>query len=430
MKQQTLIRCVLSMAMCFSLLSVHARAEQSIEIDEATLSNSSTTDAQTLSTISVKEPETLPTTAAVDAILPSGKDSPLYEETARDGELGATLAQQLHATKSGNSDIDWLADVADRIQLHGYAQGWYYYQRAGGKNTNTFLCKRTLLWANARITDRWSFLFMHDFNSVVQEYYTDFRITNTNALTVRFGQFKNALSYENPLSPTAMETIDVYSEGVTYLTGCGSDPLNGVQYGRDQGISLFGETNDKSFRYELQVMNGSGINVRDKNNKKDVIARLEYRPAKGLNICATGQLGTGCALISNAVFNPTLNAGDDYKRNRWTIGADYKSVPFNVHGEYLEGKDGDVTSRGAYVTGSIAIVPKKWDIVASYDYFNFNTAQKQDMHKAVIGLQYWFFKKCRFQLQYVYKNADTNYSTYFNRGDVHQLICQMQVRFN
>ena len=282
-KQQSMIRCVLSLAICFSLLSVHARAEQST----------------------------------------SG------------GDEGQSLSQQLNLSDSTRS----LADVASRIKLHGYAQGWYYYQNAGGKTTNTFLCKRTILWANAQITPRWSFLFMHDFNSVVQEYYTDYRISQNNLLTVRFGQFKTALSYENPLSPTAMETVDVYSEGVTYLTGCGSDPLGGVQYGRDQGIAIFGETDNRFLRYELQLMNGSGINVRDKNNTKDVIARLEIRPAKGLDICVTGMVGRGNAL-SSSILNPGILPGENYRRNRATVGADYKSACFNVHREFLQGWDG------------------------------------------------------------------------------------------
>lgn len=343
-------------------------------------------------------------------------------------------APNVKETDTGESGFDWMADVASRIQLHGYAQGWYYYNYAEGESSNSFLCKRTLLWANAQITPRWSFLFMHDFNSVVQEYYTDFRLTNNKALSVRFGQFKNALSYENPLSPTAMETIDVYSEGVTYLTGCGSDPMNGVQYGRDQGVALFGETNDSKWRYELQVLNGSGINVKDKNKEKDVITRLEFRPHKAFNFCATAQVGRGSALCDSTVFMPQLGKGENYDRNRWTIGAAYKSEPFNVHGEFLQGKDGDVNSNGAYVTGSVKLfrLPHNTsiDLVGSYDYFNFNVDARQDMHKGVLGLQWWFFKKCRFQAQYVYKNANTDYRSFFHRADCHQFITQMQVRFN
>jgi len=333
---------------------------------------------------------------------------------------------------------DWLLDVASRIKLHGYAQGGYTYDHKGGTDTNTFNIRRVLFWADARITDRWSFLFMHDFSSVVQEFYTDYRITKNKALTIRLGQFKNGLSLENPLSPTAMEAIDVYSEAVTYLTGCGSDPLLGVQYGRDLGLSLFGETNNGKFRYELDVMNGQGINKKDGNNFKDIIARLEYRPVEGLNIVATGQVGRGHNVLEGkerSVYNPNIAAGQDYKRNRWTAGADYKSKAFKVHGEYLEGWDGDAHSLGAYITGAVPLGTPKLELVTSYDFFNYNTALGMDQHKAIAGLQYWFFKKCRVQVQYVYKSAylvgkASDPNCRFVHGANHGILCQMQVRFN
>ena len=325
-----------------------------------------------------------------------------------------------------SSDLDWLKDVSDRIQLHGYAQGGFNYTHQNADDVNTFELKRTLFWANARITDRVSFLFMHDFSSVVQEYYMDYRFSNNKALTVRMGQFKNGLSYENPLSPTAMEAIDVYSEGVTYLTGCGSDPLLGVQYGRDLGLSVFGETNDQKLRYELDVMNGQGINRKDQNAEKDFIGRLEFRPAKGLNLVATGQLGRGHA-VALSPYIPDIAVGENYKRNRWTLGFDYKSTGFNVHGEYLEGKDKNTTSRGAYLTGNVPL-GKGVDLVGSYDYFNFNTDLGYDQHKAIAGVQWWFFKKNRFQLQYVYKNAST--AGGFHHTANHAIMAQMQVRFD
>lgn len=330
--------------------------------------------------------------------------------------------------QSGNGAMDDLLKGLDqRIKLHGYAQGGYFYNNKDGENVNSFEIKRVLFWANAQITDRWSFLFMHDFSSVVQEYYTDYRVTNNNALTVRLGQFKNCCTFENPLSPTSMETIDVYSEGVTYLTGCGSDPLFGVQYGRDLGMSLYGETNDKFLRYELQLMNGQGINRKDRNNQKDIIGRLEMRPAKGLNIVATGQLGRGNA-VAASVYNPEIQIGQNYERNRYSVGFDYKSKPFNMHGEYLEGKDGKAISRGAYMTGSVNLAPNL-DFVASCDFFNFNKSLHMDQHKAVGGLQYWFYDKCRFQVQYIYKSAWVAGGE-FHHGANHGIMCQMQVRFN
>ena len=340
-----------------------------------------------------------------------------------------TVAISHTALMAQNNDKmpDWAKDVTERLQFHGYAQGGFNYNHKGGEDTQTFELKRVIFWANAQITDRWSFLFMHDFSSVVQEYYTDFRVSNNKALTVRLGQFKNCLSYENPLSPTSMEAIDVYSEGVTYLTGCGSDPLLGVQYGRDLGLALFGETNNGMLHYELEVMNGQGINKKDGNKEKDFIGRLEFRPVKGLNLIATGQIGRGHA-IANSLYNPDIHEGDNYKRNRWTAGFDYKSSAFNVHGEYLEGKDGSVTSRGAYVTGNVPL-GKGVDLVGSYDFFNFNTSAGMDQHKVIAGLQYWFYKKCRVQLQYVYKSAYRN-DTEFIHGANHAIMAQMQIRLD
>ena len=327
--------------------------------------------------------------------------------------LAVALAAFSSTAAMGQSDeqkqkemTDWLKDVADRVELHGYAQGGFNYTHQNAEDKGTFELKRVLFWVNARITDRWSFLFMHDFSSVVQEYYTDYRFTNNKALTVRLGQFKNGVSLENPLSPTSMEAIDVYSEGVTYLTGCGSDPLMGVQYGRDLGLSVFGETNDGKLHYEVQVMNGQGINKKDGNKEKDFIGRLEYRPVKGLNLVATGQIGRGHA-VANSLYNPDIHEGDNYKRNRWTVGFDYKSKDFNVHGEYIEGKDGSATSRGAYVTGAVPL------------YKGLEIA----------GLQYWFFKKCRFQVQYVYKSAYIN-NKMFTHGACHQIMAQIQVRLD
>ena len=181
------------------------------------------------------------------------------------------------------------------------------------------------------------------------------------------------------------------------------------------------------FRYEVQIMNGQGINKKDGNKRKDIIGRLEFRPVKGLNIIATGQIGRGHA-IANSPYIPDIHPGDDYKRNRWTVGFDYKSKAFNVHGEYLEGKDGDVTSRGAYVTGAVPLF-KGFDFVGSYDFFNYNTTLGMDQHKAIAGFQYWFFKKCRVQLQYVYKSAGIIEGE-FTHTNIHAIMAQVQIRFD
>jgi hypothetical protein len=315
--------------------------------------------------------------------------------------IGPARAQQ--------SDPDWMKDIASRITFNGYAQGGYSWNDANGQNVNDFNLKRTLLWAKARITDRWSFLFMHDFSSVVQEFYTDYRLSNDQALTVRLGQFKHSYSMENPLSPTQLELIDVYSQAVLFLAGEGPDPLNGVNYGRDMGLMVFGDLASNKLHYELAVMNGQGVNRRDGNNNKDLIAKLEVRPVKGFRVVASGQKGKGHA-VGQAAWNPGVKVGDDYTRDRYSIGAELKTGayapgkykearPVSVRAEWLGGKDGDVGSRGGYVTACVPLA-SGLDMVASADYYDRNTDMDYSQTQATMGLQYWFYKKCRLQLQY------------------------------
>lgn len=328
-------------------------------------------------------------------------------------------------------ETDWMKELSSRIELNGYAQGGYSWNDKNGKQTNEFNLKRTLLWAKARITDRWSFLFMHDFSSVVQEYYCDFRVSNDKALTLRLGQFKNSLSLENPMSPVMLELIDVCSQGVTYLSGCGSDPLHGVNYGRDLGFLAYGDLFNGYLHYDVALMSGQGINKRDGNNKKDVLVKLDVRPVDGLRLVVSGQKGYGHA-IGTAEWNPDINIGDDYRRDRITGGAEYKfgayapgkykeARPVSIRGEYLTGKDGDVCSQGAYVTASVPVFGAM-DVIASADWFDYNTKMKYDQTQATLGVQYWFYKKCRVQLQYT-----RTWSQY--QKDYNNLQAQLQVAF-
>ena len=322
--------------------------------------------------------------------------------------------------------------LASRIELHGYAQGGFEYnnQKYAADEANTFNIKRVLFWAKANVTDRWSFLFMHDFKSVVQEFYTDYRLTRGKEMTVRLGQFKNSYSMENPLSPAKLELVEVYSQGVVYLAGCGSDPLFGVQYGRDLGMMVYGDLFNNHLHYEAAVMNGQGININDKNTQKDAIIKLEYRPSKEFRIVASGQKGTGHAVKASA-YCPSINVGDNYTRDRLSLGAEYSGKQFSMRGEYLAGKDGDVGSRGWYATMCKPLC-KNLDIIGSYDYFNYNTTLDYDHTNATLGLQYWFFPKCRFQAQYTRCFVSDNMPATVAIGggkDFNRVQCQVQVCF-
>ena len=64
----------------------------------------------------------------------------------------------------------------------------------------------------------------------------------------------------------------------------------------------------------------------------------------------------------------------------------------------------------------------KVDVIASYDYFNKSKVLDDKQTNYVVGLQYWFYPKCRVQAQYTYCNRHIGENS-------NLLQAQLQVRF-
>ncbi len=311
--------------------------------------------------------------------------------------------------------------LKERITLEGYAQLGYSYNDAVGGKTNTFEIKRAILMARGKITDRWSCYFMYSFANTARilEAYTEYQFLP--GLTARIGEFKTAFSIENPLSPSVVELISTYSQAVNYMVGNdSSDPLFGSNGGRDLGLMIYGNVFNSFLSYKLALMNGQGINKKDGNNQKDIVGSLMFHPTGWLSVGGSFIKGKGCAVALSDI-NPEIQVGDNYERNRWSAGAQMKLRQIDIRTEYLHGKDGKVCSDGYYFTASAHVLPR-FDVIASYDYFNRNKQLEDSQTNYVAGVQWWFYPKCRLQLQYTYCNPQ--------HGENSNLIqTQVQVRF-
>ena len=355
----------------------------------------------------------------------------------------AAAAQPPQDTARPQKSPYFMDQLFKRFMVKGYAQGGYTYVEKDERKpvypvnamgeivgppsfdkSNYFDVKRAYVFCRAQITDRWYFWFMYDFCGIVNEYYLDFAAIRGGKLNLRMGAFKHPYGLENPYSPTKQELIDVYSQATVYLAGCGSDLKYGTQYGRDMGLLAYGDIADKHLHYEFGILNGQGVSSsRDRNNKKDFVARLEILPSNTFKIVASGQTGYGNAL-NNCKYT-SITAGEDYKRHRWAIGAEYKSTghinnvadywhvrPLVIRAEYLGGKDGNNPSDGAYITVGVPFA-KCWDYVACIDYFNYNKdLPGMEQTKYICGFQYWFYKQCRLQAQYIYTESNGAIGSY------------------
>lgn len=328
----------------------------------------------------------------------------------------------------------WANTVASRLKVTGYAQaGYTAVMPESGDKSNTFEMKRVILMVGAEITPKFYAFFMHEFkNSKVQEFYMEYR--PTKAFNVRLGQSKIQLSMENPMSPTVLESATPMSQSVSWL--CGADPLKDNGSGRDLGLMVYGNVFNDKLGYYLEVVNGGQINTTDKNNQKDVIAKLEYKPAPNFRIVASGQKGYAYA-VNSSLYNTTVNKGDTYRSDRYTFGFEwkskltgtdyYKNRCASIRTEMLGGKDGDVNSFGAYISAAVPVY-KGLDVVAVADYMNYNTDAKLQKTNLTAGIQYWIFKKCRLQAQYQYSLRNDNMKL-LDGDNRSTILTQLQVAF-
>ena len=325
---------------------------------------------------------------------------------------------QLSAQETVNKVVNTLKE---RITLSGYAQLGYTYDDAANPD-NTFDIKRIIFMAHGKITDRWTCDFMYDFYSGgnLLEVYTDYRILN--GLTARIGEFKTPYTIENELSPSTVELINCYSQSVCYLAGVnGSDKCYGATSGRDLGMMFYGKLFKNFLQYKLAVMNGQGINVKDKNNQKDIVGNVMICPLKWLSVGGSFIRGTGHAEADSEYTG--IMKGENYSKKRWSIGGVVTHGIFNLRSEYLGGKDRNVKSEGFYATGSARLF-RNFDLIASYDYFNPNKTADFKQNNYIAGIQYWFYPKCRLQAQYTYCDKQGN-----GMKNSNLIQAQVQVRF-
>lgn len=336
-----------------------------------------------------------------------------------------TSAQTVDNTDDRKEEIGTTVNAVvntlkERISLMGYAQFGYTYDDAADAD-NEFDIKRIIFMAEGKITDKWSLFFMYNFNGggTLLEMYTDYQIVP--GLSARLGQFKVPYTIESPLSPTVVELINCYSQATNYLAAVSPvDPLVGSTTGRDMGFMLFGNLFNDFLTYNIGVFNGQGINCKDRNSNKDLVGSLMINPLKWLSVGGSFIQGKGHAIALSDV-NPDIRIGDNYTRNRQAIGAVVNTKPISLRAEYLSGKDGKVKSDGYYATALFHACPK-FDIIASYDYFNKNHDITLKQTNYVAGVQYWFYPRCRVQAQYTYSDKHQSKSS-------NMIQAQVQVRF-
>lgn len=225
----------------------------------------------------------------------------------------AELSAQLEALKARTSTWDKIAARLPRIS--GYVQTGYEWS----ETSSTFFIKRVRLNLAGDIAEKLDYRVQIEFcgPKIVDAY---IRYRPFEQLNFQLGEYKLPFSIENTdYVPLKYEFIE-YPLSLRRLMGF-NDVCGLSATGRDMGAMLYGGFfNRKGYSvlgYNFGVFNGEGLNVKDKNKSKDLVARLTLRPVRGLQIAGSYYWG---------------EYGSDYlKRVRYGAGACYDAFAVDVY---------------------------------------------------------------------------------------------------
>lgn len=290
-----------------------------------------------------------------------------------------SLAAEVAALKAHSAAHTARLDRIPRIS--GYVQAGYEWS----DESSSFFIKRVRLDLRGDIARKLDYRVQLEFASspkIVDAYlqYRPFR-----QLNFKLGEYKIPFTIENtdyvPLKfelieyPLALQRLMGFAEpiGGRYIGGVmqGGETLKDT--GRDMGLTLYGTLVECEGRallsYDVGVLNGAGINLKDNNRSKDVVARLMFRPVRGLTLSGSwygGEYGADCLERQRVSAGVCYDRGRGVVRGEWIGGR----TGYAATEEYAAGT---FDSSGWYVLGGVRLTPTLMPVVR-YDTLLSDTA--------------------------------------------------------
>ncbi|MBO6077353.1 MAG: porin [Bacteroidaceae bacterium] len=320
-------------------------------------------------------------------------------------------------------DAQWgrkVTDYASTPKFGGYVIGKYTYTDQDGKHDGDGFSQRLIrAYVDGTILTDFKYRVQVQINNDkfhMKDYFVEW--THWKEFSVKVGQYKRAFLFENPYNPWDVGFGD-YSQITKMFSGmgdyCGEASSTG---GRDQGIQFQGDLfpisadGHRLIHYQLQIMNGQGINTGDANSKKDIIGTLQIQPIKDLYIGAFGWKG-------DYVVNDNLTIG----RDRWAVSAKYEHNAWSARAEYAHSEGKNIHEADGWYAALGVPVNDWFKVYAKYDVYRENANKESMKAMYCIAPNFQIHKNLMLQLQYNYVD-DRLHSSKFN-----ELWAEFYVRF-
>lgn len=318
-----------------------------------------------------------------------------------------------------------LTDFASKPKFGGYFIGKYAYSDQDGKHGGNGFSQRLIrAYVDGTILGDFKYRLQGQVSNSsfhMKDYFIEW--SHWKELAVKVGQYKRAFLFENPYNPWDVGAGD-YSQISNNLAGVSDKDGNVTNGGRDQGIQVQGDLfpaksdGHRYVHYQLQVMNGQGINTADANGHKDLIGTLQFQPIRDLYIGIFGW--TGDYVDKNGVTTD---------RNRWAAAIKYEHNDWTVRAEYAHAQGilanyaGKGKADGWYATLGVPFTP--WlKVYGKYDAYRSNAtwASTKSIYSVIPNIQ--LHKNLLIQLQYNHVH-DRN----LPHKDYNEIWTELYVRF-
>ena len=354
--------------------------------------------------------------------------------------------------------------VLSDIKFSGYIMSQYQYSdkesNKGEKDINSFNIRMVRMALEGRVAKDFYWKAQLQVNGNTSNLTLSPRMVDAfaewqkyDAFKVKAGQFKRPFTFENPMHPVTQGFMS-YSQNVLKLAGFSDRNGEHSSNGRDIGVQLQGDlfkANDGHhfLHYQVGVFNGQGTNMKDVDQRKDVIGGVWVAPIKGLRIGAFGWTGSyarkGTWTEVDASGNAVAKSGvRSLEKNRYAFSAEYAAHDWTVRSEYIHsqgygfktsnasGKETDCTinyaagdkADGFYALMIAPVISKKLYAKARYDLYrpqaNWHTSKTQ----YEIGANYWIGKHVMVAAEYARVNDRSLKKENYNVFDL-----QLDVKF-
>ncbi len=257
-------------------------------------------------------------------------------------------------------------------------QGWFIASR-GEATTSTFRLRRAELQAKGELTTWLNYGLVIDFAKVLEAPSTR-ALSALQDVTVTFkskyvdatvGQFKIPVSWEGFNSSTKL----LFPERDIVATTFGDK--------RDLGVRLA-----KKFEYvyySVGLYNGTGQNLLDNNNSKDVGVRMELYPIEGLMIGGVGYMTVGKRQAEGA--RDRFEVDLRFERSIFLLQSEF------IHGEDVGGNGVRTKGRGFYAAAGVKVFPEV-QLVGRFGYLDPDISVDLQPSGSTIRDEMWHYEGC------------------------------------